>query len=187
MFIQNPKSVGRFAAFRRPPHFLRSFKERLGIAVLAIALLFAGAHGVRAHEFKLGALEIEHPWSRATPPGAQVAGGYFTVANEASTPDRLVSIASDISEKAEMHEMTVKDGVMTMRPVQGGLEIPAGGKLELAPGGYHLMFIGLKQPPKAGETFAATLTFEKAGSIPVEFAVEAMGGGSGEMKMDHAK
>ncbi|MDR7034391.1 copper chaperone PCu(A)C [Mesorhizobium sp. BE184] len=186
MFIQDPKSVGRIAASLRPPHFLRSFEERLGIAVLAIALLFAGAHGVWAHEFKLGQLDIDHPWSRATPPGASVAGGYFTVANEGSTPDRLVSISSDISEKAEMHEMTVKDGVMTMRPVQGGLEVPAGGKLELAPGGYHLMFIGLKQAPKAGEKFAATLTFEKAGSIPVEFDVEAMGG-SGGMKMDHAQ
>lgn len=186
MFIPNLKSAGRVAVLRRPPNFLRSFEERLGISVLAIALLFAGAHAVWAHEFKLGQLNIDHPWSRATPPGASVAGGYFTVANEGSMPDRLVAISSDISEKAEMHEMSVKDGVMTMRPVEGGLEIPAGGKLELAPGGYHLMFIGLKQPPKAGEKFAATLTFEKAGSIPVEFDVEAMGG-SGAMKMDHAK
>ncbi len=187
MSIYNRISVGRIVASRLPSSFLRSFEERLGISVLAAALLFAGAHAVWAHEFKLGQLDIDHPWSRATPPGASVAGGYLTVANEGSTPDRLVSISSDISEKAEMHEMTVKDGVMTMRQVQGGLEIPAGGKLELAPGGYHLMFIGLKQAPKAGEKFAATLTFEKAGSIPVEFDVEAMGGGSGAMKMDHAK
>jgi hypothetical protein len=71
--------------------------------------------------------------------------------------------------------MGVKDGVMTMRPVSGGLEIPAGGKIALKPGGYHLMFIGLKRQPKQGEKFPATLTFEKAGSVTVEFAVESMG------------
>lgn len=158
----------------RPAFFLRSFEERLGITVFLFALLFAGMHAVLAHEFKVGDLEIEHPWSRAVPAGASVAGGYFVVVNHGSTPDRLVSITSDISDKAELHEMAVKDGVMTMRPVEGGVEIPAGGRLELSPGGYHLMFMGLRQVPKAGENFAATLTFEKAGPVKVEFAVQAM-------------
>ncbi|TPM26398.1 copper chaperone PCu(A)C [Mesorhizobium sp. B2-3-3] len=161
---------------------LSRFRERLGLAALAFALLFVGAQSVLAHEFKAGDLEIEHPWSRATPAGAKVAGGYFTVVNKGGTPDRLLSISSDISEKAELHEMGVKDGVMTMRPVSGGLEIPAGGKVALAPGGYHLMFIGLKRQPKQGEKFAATLTFEKAGTVNVEFAVEGMGEMGG---MDH--
>ncbi|RUZ41237.1 copper chaperone PCu(A)C, partial [Mesorhizobium sp. M7A.F.Ca.US.003.02.1.1] len=127
---------------------LRGIEERVGIAVLALALLFTGAQSVFAHEFKVGDLEIGHPWSRATPAGAKVAGGYFTITNKGSAPDRLVSISSDVSEKAELHEMGVKDGVMTMRPVAGGLEIPAGGKVTLAPGGYHLMFMGLKRQPK---------------------------------------
>lgn len=135
-----------------------------------------------AHGFKVGDLEIEHPWSRATPAGAKVAGGYFTIINNGSTPDRLLSISSDVSDKAELHEMSVKDGVMTMRPVTDSLEIPAGGKVALAPGGYHLMFIGLKRQPKQGEKFSATLTFEKAGTVTVDFAVEGMG----EMGMDHA-
>ena len=156
---------------------LRSFEACLGIAVLAFVLLFVGAQTVFAHEFKVGDLEIGHPWSRATPAGAKVAGGYFTVTNKGSAPDRLLSISSDVSEKAELHEMGVKDGVMTMRPVAGGLEIPAGGKVALAPGGYHLMFIGLKRQPKQGEKFVATLTFEKAGAVSVDFAVEGMGGG----------
>ncbi len=83
--------------------------------------------------------------------------------------------------------MGVKDGVMTMRPVEGGLEIPAGSKVELKPGAYHLMFTGLKRQPKQGEKFPATLTFEKAGSVKVEFAVEGMGEmGGGDMDMDHA-
>jgi len=160
-----------------PGSILRSLEARLGIAVLAFVLLFVGAQTVFAHEFKVGDLEIGHPWSRATPAGAKVAGGYFTVTNKGSAPDRLLSISSDVSEKAELHEMGVKDGVMTMRPVAGGLEIPAGGKVALAPGGYHLMFIGLKRQPKQGEKFAATLTFEKAGAVSVDFAVEGMGGG----------
>jgi len=154
---------------------LRSFEERLGIAVFVLALLFASAQSVFAHEFKVGDIEIEHPWSRATPAGAKVAGGYLTITNTGSSPDRLLSISSDIAAKSELHEMGVKDGVMTMRPVAGGLEIPAGGKVILGPGSYHVMFMDLKQPPREGEMFAATLTFEKAGTVTVKFAVQAIG------------
>ena len=150
-------------------------RERLGTAALALAIMLAGAQSVLAHEFKVGDIEIGHPWSRATPAGAKVAGGYFTITNNGSAPDRLLSISSDISEKAELHEMGVKDGVMTMRPVVGGLEIPAGGKVVLGPGSYHVMFMDLKQPPKQGEMFAATLTFEKAGTVTIKFAVQTMG------------
>ncbi|WP_027054402.1 copper chaperone PCu(A)C [Mesorhizobium erdmanii] len=153
----------------------RTLEQRLGIAVLAFVVLFLGAQTVSAHEFKVGDLEIGHPWSRATPAGAKVAGGYLTITNNGSTPDRLVSISSDISGKAELHEMGVKDGVMTMRPVTGGLEIPAGGKVVLGPGSYHVMFMDLKQAPKQGEMFAATLTFEKAGTVTIKFAVQALG------------
>ncbi|TGR23233.1 MULTISPECIES: copper chaperone PCu(A)C [unclassified Mesorhizobium] len=165
----------RIAAGTLFSRILSRVQERFGVAALAFVIMLGGVQTVLAHEFKLGDLEIGHPWSRATPTGAKVAGGYFTITNNGSTPDRLLSITSDISEKAELHEMGVKDGVMTMRPVDGGLEIPAGGKVALAPGGYHLMFIGLKRQPKQGEKFAATLTFEKAGKVSVEFAVEGMG------------
>lgn len=165
----------RIAAGNMFSRILSRFQEHLGIAAVAFALVFLGAQSVFAHEFKVGDLEIGHPWSRATPVGAKVAGGYFTITNNGTTPDRLVSISSDVSEKAELHQMGVKDGVMTMRPVSGGLEIPAGGKVALAPGGYHLMFIGLKRQPKQGEKFSATLTFEKAGTVSVDFAVEGMG------------
>jgi copper(I)-binding protein len=164
----------RNAADAMSGRILSRFRQHLGVAALAFALAFAGAKAVPAHEFKVGDIRIEHPWSRATPAGAKVAGGYFTLANNGSAPDRLLSISSDVSEMVELHEMSVKDGVMTMRPVAGGLEIPAGGKVALAPGGYHLMFIGLKRQPRQGEKFAATLTFEKAGAVSVEFAVEGM-------------
>ena len=143
-------------------------------AALASALLFA--HAASAHEFKLGDLTIGHPWSRATLPGAKVAAGYLTVKNTGSTPDRLVSVTADIAGKGEIHEMTVKDGVMNMRPLAGGIEIPAGGEVKLEPGSYHVMFMGLKAPAVEGVKFPGTLTFEKAGAVEVEFAVEKAGG-----------
>lgn len=151
-----------------------SFGGARSLAFFAAAFVFAGAHGVLAHEFKVGDLEIAHPWSRAVPTGARVAGGYFVIDNDGSSPDRLISVTSEISAKSEVHEMTVKDGVMTMRALENGLEIPAGGSVALEPGGYHLMFIDLKRQPKKGESFPATLTFEKAGSVTVEFSVEDM-------------
>lgn len=164
-------------AFARP--FFRSIEERLGIAVFAMMLLFASTHALLAHGFKVGALEIGHPWSRATPAGAKVAAGYLTIKNNGAEADRLVSVQSDIAEKAEIHEMAVDaKGVMTMRKLADGVEIPAGGEVALKPGSYHIMFMGLKSPAKEGEKFAGTLTFEKAGTVKVEFAVDAMSGQS---------
>ena len=146
----------------------------LPAAALAMSLSFAQA--AMAHEFKQGDLEIDHPWSRATLPGAKVAAGYLTVKNNGSTPDRLLQVSADISGKGEIHQMTMKDGVMEMRELTGGLEIPAGGEVKLEPGSYHLMFKELKAPAVEGVKFPGTLTFEKAGTVKVEFAVEKPGG-----------
>lgn len=158
---------------------LRSFEERFGIAGFALMLLFAMSHPLWAHDFTLGDIEIDHPWSRASPAGAKVAAGYLVISNKGSTPDRLISATSDIAAKAEVHEMSVDaNGVMTMRPLTDGLEIPAGGKVALEPGSYHMMFMGLKRGPQKGETFAGTLTFQNAGTIAIEYSVDAMGGGS---------
>jgi copper(I)-binding protein len=151
-----------------------SHKAALSAAALALALSFASA--AMAHGYKVGELEIGHPWSRATLPGAKVAAGYLTVKNNGSTPDRLIAVSADISGTGEIHEMSVKDGVMTMRPLPQGLEIPAGGEVKLEPGSYHLMFKELKAPAVEGVKFPATLTFEKAGTVKVEFAVEKAGG-----------
>lgn len=143
---------------------------------LAIAL---SAGVAAAHEFKAGELQIKHPWSRATVPAAKVGGGYFTVINPTDTPDRLISATADVADHVEIHQMEMKDGVMSMRAVEGGIEVPAKGELALQPGGegagYHLMFMGLKKPLMGGEKIPGTLTFEKAGTVPVEFAVEGMG------------
>lgn len=157
-------------------HALRRSEDRLGFAILAAALALFAAQPVFAHGFKAGEIEIGHPWSRVTPAGAKVAGGYLTLHNEGTEADTLVSATAEIAEKAEIHEMSVTDGVMTMRPLPNGVEIPAGGEVKLAPGGYHLMMLGLKQPLKEGESFKGTLTFAKAGTVAVEFKVEGMGG-----------
>lgn len=155
----------------------RSFEERLGIITFAFAMLFAAAQGSLAHEFKAGDLEIMHPWSRATPDGAKVAAGYAKIKNNGASADRLVSATGEIAAVAQIHEMAVDAaGVMTMRQLADGLEIPAGATVELKPGSFHIMFMDLTQPAKEGVKFKGTLTFEKAGKVDVEFAVDAVGG-----------
>ena len=157
----------------------RSIEERVGIAGFAFALLFVMGHALSAHEFEAGTIAIDHPWSREAPEGAKVAAGYVVLRNAGSEPDRLLSATGEIAGRTEIHEMAVDDkGVMTMRPVDG-VEVPAGGEAALKPGSYHIMFFELERLPKKGESFAGTLTFEKAGTVEVEFAVEAMGGGHG--------
>lgn len=145
-------------------------------AALALALLAAPA--AFAHDFTVGDLTVDHPWARATPHGVKVAGGFLTVVNKGGAADRLISVTAEIAEHAEIHEITMKDGVMTMRPLTDGLAVPAGGEVALKPGGNHLMFVGLKRMLKKGESFAGTLTFEKAGTVEVTFTVEAIGAGS---------
>jgi copper(I)-binding protein len=155
--------------------FVPTWASRL--ATTLVAMLFIAAAPSFAHEFKAGDIEIVHPWSRATPEGAKVAAGYMTIMNNGAEPDRLVSVSGDIAGRTEIHEMAVDaQGVMTMRPLADGLEVPAGGSVELKPGSFHIMFMDLKRGAKEGEPFKGELVFEKAGAVSVEFAVEAVGG-----------
>jgi copper(I)-binding protein len=146
------------------------FRTLAFVGALAIASL---AH---AHAYELGDLTIDHPWSRATPAAAPVGAGYLVVTNKGKTADRLVSASAGISAKVEIHEMAIIDGVMRMRALDQGIVIPPGGKVEFKPGGYHIMFIGLKQPIAKDSSFKGTLTFEKAGTVEVEYKVQGMGG-----------
>src|SRR6201986_4348236 len=107
--------------------------------------------------FKLGDLTVTSPWTRATPGGAKIAGGYLKITNNGTTPDRFVGAKSEPTDHVEIHEMSMSDGVMKMRPLPNGLEIRPGETVELKSGGYHLMFMDIKQPLKAGDTFNATL------------------------------
>lgn len=128
-----------------------------------------------AHDYKIGDLSISNPWSRATPAGARVAGGYLKIENKGSAADRLISATFERAGRVEIHEMSVTDGVMRMRELPAGVPIAATSTAELKPGGLHLMFTALTAPLKLGEQIKGMLTFERAGTIDVEFAVEAIG------------
>jgi copper(I)-binding protein len=142
--------------------------------VLAVAACLL-ATGALAQQYKAGSLEIDHPWSHATPKGAKIGAGYLTIKNTGSAPDRLVGGSMADAVSVEIHEMTMDGGVMKMRPVAGGLEIKPGETVELKPGGFHLMFKDLKQSLKKGEQVDGALDFEKAGSVKVQYTVEGVG------------
>lgn len=156
---------------------------RTSLLTLATVLSIGTAS---AHGYKVGDLEIEHPWARATPQGAKVGGGFFLVKNAGSAADRLVAVsAPDASDNVQIHQMAVKDGVMTMAPLPNGLDIPAKGSVELKPGSFHVMFIDLKHPLKKGDHLKAKLTFEHAGTIDVDFEVDAIGATGSEHGSGH--
>ncbi len=129
--------------------------------------------GAAGEGFSVGDLEITDPFSFATLPNAPVAGGFFQVENTGEVADRLIAVTTAISEFNQVHEMTTVDNVMQMREVEGGLEIPAGETVTLAPGGFHIMFLRLNQALVEGETIMVTLTFENAGDIDVPFEIRS--------------
>jgi periplasmic copper chaperone A len=139
-------------------------------------LVFSLATSARTEEVKAGDLVITKAWSRATPGGAKVGGGYLTVTNNGSAADRLTGGYSDVTGKVEVHEMSMGDGgVMTMRHLEDGLTVPPGKTVTLAPGGIHLMLLDLKTPLRQGQPVAITLDFEKAGPVKVVFDVLGVG------------
>jgi copper(I)-binding protein len=146
----------------------------LGLGLLARMPAIAP---VVAQEYKAGPIRIEAPWIRATPAGAQVAGGYMKIENTGKGADRLVGGTTAIAGKFEVHEMQMVGTVMKMRELDKGLEVPAGQSVELKPGSYHLMLLDLKARPKAGDKINGTLVFEKAGKVDVEYSVRGAGAG----------
>jgi copper(I)-binding protein len=148
---------------------------KMSVLIPAFTAL-AIASSAFAHDYKLGSLVINHPWSRATPKGAAVAGGYMKITNTGATPDRLVSGSTEVARRFEIHEMSMEAGVMKMRELPRGLEIPPGATIELKPGSYHVMMTNLSRQLNKGERVKASLTFEQAGKIDIEFTVEAVGG-----------
>lgn len=145
-----------------------------GLAVLGLPTTAA-----LAHSYKAGEIDIGHPWSRAAPAGVTGAG-FMTLKNTGATADRLLSARAEIARTVEIHNHIMDGGVMRMRPVEA-IDLSPGGEVKLAPGGFHLMLIGLKQALVQGNRVPLTLVFEKAGEVQVELAVEAAGarGGSG--------
>jgi periplasmic copper chaperone A len=160
--------------------------SQLRKALLALSIIgtFFGATAgtASAQTYTVGSLKIEQPWARATPGGAKVGGGYLTITNTGTTPDRLLGGSLPQAGRFEVHEMKMVGGMMQMREVKGGLEIRPGQKVELKPGGYHIMFMNLHAPFKQGDKLKGQLRFEKAGTVNVEFKVEGIGA-SGPMPM----
>ncbi|MEI8393899.1 MAG: copper chaperone PCu(A)C [Rhodospirillaceae bacterium] len=141
-------------------------------AVTVASVLLAGA--AFAHEYKVGAIEVAHPMTRAT--AASPNGAVFLIVhNEGKEGDRLVSASTPVAEKAELHTHLMDDsGVMKMRRVDA-IDIEAGATVRLAPGGLHVMLFGIKEPLKADTTVPLTLTFQKAGAVTVDVLVRAPG------------
>ena len=128
-----------------------------------------------AQDYSIGTIQVGKPWSRATPKGAKVAGAYMTITNKGSEADRLIGASTPVASQAEVHQMAMDKGVMSMRPVPGGLEIKPGQTVMLNPESFHVMLMGLRQPLTQGERIKATLDFAKAGKLDLEFVVESMG------------
>jgi uncharacterized protein YcnI/copper(I)-binding protein len=135
--------------------------------------------------FTVGSITVEAPWSRATPGGVKIGVGYMRIVNHGAEPDRLVAGTVAVASRFELHESSDVGGVASMRPVEGGLIIPAGGSVELKPGGFHAMLVDLKQPLKEGDVIRGTLVFEKAGTVAIEYTVGGIGAQSAAAEHQH--
>ena len=145
--------------------------------LLAGVTLIAASTAAHAHSFKLGNIDIGHPYARVTVAGQPIGGGFLKLNNRGGD-DKLLSATAAVSASVEMHTMNMEGDVMRMRQVDA-IPLPAGKTVELKPGGYHLMFVGLKAPLKAGEKFPLKLKFEKAGEVEVIVNVEASAAAAG--------
>ena len=136
--------------------------------------LFSFASVVFAHSHEKGEIQVRHPWSRATPPGAKVAVGYLEIRNNGSQPDRLLAATTPAAKRVEMHITEHAGEVAKMRQLRA-FEIPARERLALSPGGAHLMLVDIVEPLKKGQRFPMTLRFERAGELEVQFEVQELG------------
>ncbi len=146
--------------------------------IIAVAIVAMIASATFAAEYKLGTIEVDHPWTRATPKGSPVAGGYMTIKNTGTTPDRLIGGSIAVANRFEMHEMTMDGDVAKMRELKG-IDVKPGATIEFKPGSSHIMFIGLKAQLQRGQTVKGALIFERAGTIEIEYTVEAIGAQTG--------
>jgi len=165
----------------------KTLKTSLSLALaVAGATLFLQPSIARAADIIVGDLVISKPWTRVTPPGAKVAGGFVTITNNGKAADRLIGGTAEIAGHMEIHEMTMDGGIMKMHEVAGGLEIKPGETVELKPGSYHVMFMDLKAAPVEGTPVKGTLKFKNAGETKLAYDVAPLGAKSAG-DMDHGK
>jgi copper(I)-binding protein len=149
---------------------VRPRRSALIAFALGLALEVPIAH---AQQSKDGSIRVDTPWARATVSGQRAGGGFLVIENKGRA-DRLVGATADVSRTVELHTMSTENDVMRMRQVDA-IDVPARGKVELRPGGLHVMFIDLKAGLKPGDTFPVKLRFEKAGEVEVRMKVEPLG------------
>jgi periplasmic copper chaperone A len=155
----------------------------IGRRWLVLALLVLGATiQAPARADTASSISVAKIWARATPPGAPTGAIYFTVTNTGTDADTLVSAATPAAKEAQFHESTVDNGISRMRPT-GPLALAPGQSVVFAPGGKHVMLMGLAGPLKPGSTFPLTLTFAKAGKVDVTVDVEKSGPGTAKPAM----
>ena len=152
-----------------------------------IASMFSSNTLAVAAEYTIGNVSVIDPYSRATPTGAMTGAGYMNIKNIGEEDDRLISVSCGCASKAEVHEMSNNNNIMSMRHMTEGLLIPARGEVTLKPGSYHIMFMGLKKSFVADDTVKATLTFEKAGEVTISLNVMSLRGGKNKMNHSHSK
>jgi copper(I)-binding protein len=159
----------------------------LKIPQIALACLMLTIQAVAAHEISAKSLQIVHPFVREAAGGSKVTAGYAKITNTGKEADRLIGASLKTAEKAELHATVIEDGVAKMRPQPDGIPIGPGATVELKPGSFHIMFLGLKSSPEPDQFVDGSLTFEKAGTVPIEFYVEPLPGGgeSGGEHMHH--
>jgi hypothetical protein len=149
------------------------FRHMSALLVFLLAALLTPAISAFAHEYRQGDLVIGHPWARPTPGESKVGAAYLSIKNAGKAEDKLTGAKADIAERVEIHEhIHDAGGVMRMREVAGGLIAPAGETVEMKPGGYHIMLLGLKQRLEEGQSFPMTLNFARAGDMQVEVKIE---------------
>lgn len=143
------------------------------LSALSFALPLAG-HAAAA-DYHIGSLQITQPWARATPKGSDNGAAYMTVTNTGKAPETLSCVSSDASAKCQIHEMTMDNGVMKMREVEGGLSVKPGETVTFKPGSYHVMLVDLKAPLVQGKTVEATFKADPGATAKVEFPIAAIG------------
>ncbi len=142
-----------------------------GISSIACTLLLLTS-GLATAQTITDKLTFSDPWIRASVPGQKNGAGYLEISNNSIQPAALTAVNSDRADRVEIHSIIREGGVAKMREVEQ-IEVPAGGKVALQPGGYHIMFAGLKQPFKEGETISVNLNFDGGQVTTVQFKVMA--------------
>jgi len=153
--------------------FACTFARTVGLtlALTALAPAAADTHKASTHSVKADGLTVSAPWIRASAPGQTNGAGYMTIQHHGQQDDKLLAVQSEAAERIELHTVVTENGMAHMRQVDG-IVLAAGKKTALAPGGYHVMFMKLKAPFQAGQTVAATLQFERAGAVSINFVVQ---------------